>query len=89
MRFLSALDAITFNAISKDTRSIFRINTARAAIGVDTSTTEEAVNQIALLIEGELEDSVAATWTTAGPRIQSAKGNPKGEGKRWQRHQRR
>ena len=66
---LSALDTITYNAVSKDPRRMFRVNAAREAIAVDTSTTEEAVNQIALLIEGELEDCVTATWTTVGPKI--------------------
>ena len=58
---LSALDAITYNAISKDSRRTFRMNTAREAIGVDVSPTEEAVSKITLLLEGELEESVSAT----------------------------
>lgn len=76
---LSALDGITFNAISKDTRRMFRINSARDAIGVDVNTSEVEVNQITLLFEGELEESVTATWTTVGPKIKSVKGNPKGD----------
>ena len=46
---------------------------------MDTNTTEEAVSQIALLLEGELEESVTATWTTVGPKIKSVEGNPKGD----------
>ena len=75
----SALHAITFKAISKGTRRTFRINTAREALGVDVGTTEEAVSKITLLPEGELEESVSATWTTVGPKIKSMKGNPKGD----------
>ena len=80
---LNALDTITYNAVHKDQRRAFRVNAAREALAVDTITTEEAVNQIALLIEGEIEDSITGTWTTVGsPKIKQVKGNPKGkEGK--------
>ena len=38
------------------------------------------MNQIALLIEGEIEDSITGTWTTVGgPKIKQVKGNPKGK----------
>jgi hypothetical protein len=76
---LAALDAITSKAIQSDQRKVFRLNTAREAIGVDVSTTEEAVNKLTLLLGGELEESVASTWSTITPKVKSIKGNPKGD----------
>ena len=76
---LNALDTITYNAVHKDPRRAFRVKAAREALAVDTITTEEAVSQIALLIEGEIEDSITGTWTQVGPKIKSMKGNPKGD----------
>ena len=78
---LNALDTITYNAVTKDHRRAFRVNTAREALAVDTSTTEESVNQIALLIEGEIEDFITGTWTTISPKIKPIKEIPKGDEK--------
>ena len=76
------MDTVTYNAAHKDPRRAFRVKAAREAFAVDTITTEEAVSQIALLIEGEIEDSITGTWTTVSPKIKQVKGNPKGkEGK--------
>jgi hypothetical protein len=76
---LNALDTITYNAVHKDPRRAFRVNAAREALAVDTNTTEETVSQIALRIEGEIEDSITGTWTTVGPKIKQIKGTPKGD----------
>ena len=48
---LKALDKITATVIKEDPRRSFRIESAREEIGIDTTTTIEAVNKIALLIE--------------------------------------
>ena len=76
---LGALDAITFNAVKKAARKMFRINSAREAVGADITTTNEVVDQMTLLPEGELEDSVASTWSTVAPKVKSLKGTPKGD----------
>ena len=73
------MDTITYNAVHKDQRRAFRVNAAREALAVDSITTEEAVSQIALLIEGEIEDSITGTWTQVGPKIKTMKENPKGD----------
>ena len=76
---LNALDTITYNAVRKDQRRLFRVNAAREALSVDTVTTEEGVQKIALLIEGELEDAITGTWTLVTPKVKSMKGNGKGK----------
>jgi hypothetical protein len=76
---LNALDTITYNAVHKDQRRLFRVNAAREALSVDTITTEEGVQKIALLIEGEIEDAITGTWTQVSPKVKSMKGNGKGK----------
>ena len=75
---LSALDTITFNAVKKDPRRLLRLNSARESIGADVTTTEEVVNSMTTLLEAELEESVAASWSTITAKIKSVKGTPKG-----------
>jgi hypothetical protein len=55
------------------------VNAARESLSVDTITTEEAVQKIALLIEGEIEDAIAGTWTQVSPKVKSMKENGKGK----------
>ena len=78
---LKALDTITATVIKEDPRRAFRIESAREEIGIDTITTIEAVNKIALLIEGELEESTTSLKPTI-PEVKSTKGKGKdGKGK--------
>jgi hypothetical protein len=42
---LGALGNITFNAVKKDAIKMFRINSAREAIGADITPTNEVVDQ--------------------------------------------
>jgi hypothetical protein len=65
--------------VHKDQRRLFRINAARETLSVDTVTTEEGVQKIALLIEGEIEDAITGTWTQVSPKVKSMKGNGKGK----------
>ena len=73
---LGALDAITFNAVKKDPQRLFRLNSARESMGADVTTTDEVVNN---MLEAELEESVAASWSTVSPKVKSVKGTPKGD----------
>ena len=78
---MKALDTITATVIKEDPRRTFRIESAREEIGIDTITTIEAVNKIALLIEGELEESTTSLKPTV-PEVKSTKGKGKdGKGK--------
>ena len=74
---LKALDTITEKVIKKDARKTFRIESARKMIKVDVATTAEAVDQLSLILEGELEESVSSSWSTVTPKLKTIKGNPK------------
>jgi hypothetical protein len=67
--------------MKKDHRRQFRVESARSNIKVDIVTTLEAVEQLALILEGELEQSVSTKWTQENPKINSINGTPKGKGK--------
>ena len=75
---LSSLDAITEKVLSKDHRQKFRIESAREDIKVDIITSKEAVEKLALILEGELEQSVSSNIT---PKVKAVSSEPKGKGK--------
>ena len=78
---LKALNTITAKVIGEDPRRAFRIESAREEIGIDTITTIEAVNKLALLVEWELEESTTSLKPTV-PEVKSTKGKgKKGKGK--------
>ena len=73
---------ITKSAVKKNTRKSFWVESAKEMIGVDAETTQEAVNQLSIILESELEESVSSTWPTFGPKVKSIKGTTNGkEGK--------
>ena len=57
---LSSLDTITEKILEKDTRRSFRVESAREGIKVDVMTTKEAVDQFAMILEGEVEQGVTS-----------------------------
>ena len=75
---LSGLDAVTEKVIKRDQRRSFRIESAREAIKVDVTTTFEAVENLAILLESELQELVSPSWSTVGPKIKTVKGTPTG-----------
>jgi hypothetical protein len=78
---LSALDAVTEKSMKKDPRRLFRVESTRQSIKVDVVTTLEAVEQLSIVLEGELEQCVSTQWTKDAPKVNSINGNPKGKGK--------
>ena len=78
---LSALDTITEKVIKKDLQRSFCVESAREGIKVDVATTKEAVDQLPMILEGELEQGVSSKWTTIAPKVKIIKGNPKGKRK--------
>jgi hypothetical protein len=79
---LSSLDTITDKVIGKDARRKFRMESAREHIKVDVLTSKESVEKLALILEGELEQSVSSTWTTITPKVKAVtvESNGKGQG---------
>ena len=73
---LKAFDTITAKVIGDDPKRALRIESASVEIGIDTITTMEAVNKLALLVEGELEECTNSSWSTV-PEVKSTKGTGK------------
>ena len=78
---LKAFDTITEKVIAKDTRRMFRIDTARESLKVDILANAESLEKFAIVLESELEDMVTASWQTATAKVKTLKGTPKGKGK--------
>jgi hypothetical protein len=75
---LSLLDIIADKALTKDHRRKFRIESAREDTKVDVVTSKEAVESLALILEGELEQSISSTWTTINPKVKAISADSKG-----------
>lgn len=76
---LAALDQITEKVVNKDARRKFRIDTARKSLKVDILTTFESVENLATIIESEIEDMVTMSWSVVTPKVKSINGTPKGK----------
>ena len=72
---------ITEKSIKKDHRRQFRVESARSNLKADIITTIEAVEQLSIILEGELEQCVSTKWTQETPKVNFINGTPKGKGK--------
>ena len=58
------MDVIAEKVMKKDTRRICRMENARDQIKVDLTPSFDAAEKLSVLLESELEEAVATSWTT-------------------------